>query len=62
MKFERFDFYKKNDYEPKYIYDIGAHQGMFTQDLMSIYLNSQYYLYEANKNNKIYHNNVFMNY
>ena len=40
---------KKNGYTPENIFDIGAYKGTFTQEIINIYPNSNYYLFEPIK-------------
>lgn len=45
---------KNIDYYPEHILDIGAYQGIWTQNMLSIYPDSKYYLFEAEMNNNLY--------
>jgi FkbM family methyltransferase len=38
---------KLKGYEPTKIFDIGAHHGLWTKNMLNIYSNCEYYLYEA---------------
>lgn len=37
----------QNKYKPKYIFDIGAYHGNWTSDIINIYKDAKYYLFEA---------------
>jgi FkbM family methyltransferase len=62
---------KQNGYEPDIVFDIGAYHGHWTSDMLNIYNNAKYYLFEAidypelnrnhNNNNKIKKFNVVLN-
>lgn len=61
---------KENGYEPDIIFDIGAYHGSWTNNMLNIYNNSKYYLFEAidyeelnqfRDNNKIQKFNVVLN-
>lgn len=43
---------QKFNFEPKVIYDIGAHQGSWTAQCQQVYPQAKYYLFEANLNKK----------
>ena len=45
--FDKLDKLKNNKYVPKIIFDIGAHHGTWTNNMLKIYPNSKYYLFEA---------------
>ena len=45
---------KNIDYYPEHILDIGAYQGIWTQNMLSIYPDSKYYLFEAEMNDNLY--------
>ena len=50
--YERLQFLKNKGFNPKVIYDIGAHQGLWSYQMQPIFSDSQFYLFEANKENK----------
>jgi FkbM family methyltransferase len=56
--FTYIDKLKKMNYFPDTILDIGAHRGNWTDKMMKIYPNANYYLFEANKYNYNRFNNV----
>lgn len=45
---ERLNVLKKNGFNPKVIYDIGAHQGSWTDEVRRIFNNAYFILFEAN--------------
>ena len=45
--FDKLDKLKNNKYVPKIIFDIGAYHGTWTNNMLKIYPNSKYYLFEA---------------
>lgn len=46
---ERLHVLKKNGFDPKIIYDIGAHQGFWTAEVRSIFTAAHFILFEANE-------------
>lgn len=49
---ERLQFLKNKGFNPKVIYDIGAHKGLWSYHMWPVFPDSQFYLFEANKENK----------
>lgn len=45
--FDKLKRLKNNNYVPQIIFDIGAHHGTWTYNMLKIYPNSKYYLFEA---------------
>lgn len=56
--FGHFNKLKDDGYYPDAIIDIGAHHGIWTKSMMSIYPNSTYYLFEGIKYNQL---DIFQN-
>lgn len=48
----RMQFLKSKGFNPKVIYDIGAHEGSWTQQMRRIYTDAQFILFEANEIHK----------
>ena len=46
--YERFRFWKSKGFDPKVIYDIGAHDGGWTREMKSVFPDAQFILFEAN--------------
>lgn len=46
---ERLHVLKKNGFDPKIIYDIGAHQGTWTTEVRAIFNTAHFILFEANE-------------
>jgi FkbM family methyltransferase len=46
--YERLEFWKGKGFEPSVIYDIGAHNGGWTQEMKKLFPMSQFILFEAN--------------
>jgi FkbM family methyltransferase len=51
---ERLQFLKDKGFKPKVVYDIGAFRGYWTAEIKQIYNEANFYLFEANENNKYY--------
>ena len=45
--FKKLEKLKNKNYTPQIIFDIGAYQGVWTDDMLNIYPNCEYYLFEA---------------
>jgi hypothetical protein len=45
--FKHIELLKQKNYKPTIIFDIGAYHGLWTRNMLSIYPESKYYLYEA---------------
>lgn len=45
---ERLQVLKRNGFNPRIVYDIGAHQGSWTNEVRAIFNSAHYYLFEAN--------------
>ena len=59
--FKHIEILKQKNYKPTIIFDIGAYHGLWTKNMLSIYPESKYYLYEAidyNELNKITNTNI----
>ncbi len=51
---ERLKLLKHKGFEPKVIYDIGAYRGEWSNQLKNVFPQSDFFLFEANKNNEPY--------
>jgi FkbM family methyltransferase len=51
---ERLQLLKAKGFEPKVIYDIGAFRGEWSTQLQGVFPQSDFFLFEANKNNEPY--------
>lgn len=49
---ERLQLLKKNGFQPKVVYDIGAFKGRWTSEVQKIFDQAQFFLFEANENFK----------
>lgn len=49
---ERLNHLRNKGFQPRVIYDIGAHGGMWTRQVQKIFCESQFYLFEANEIHK----------
>lgn len=51
---ERLNVLKKNGFQPRVIYDIGAHYGEWTSEVNRVFNQAQFFLFEANEHNRPY--------
>lgn len=54
LHYDRLSFLKAKGFEPKVIYDIGAYRGHWSLEIHKVFPNGQFYLFEANENNRSY--------
>ncbi|MES2273319.1 MAG: FkbM family methyltransferase [Chlamydiota bacterium] len=54
LHFDRLSFLKKKGFEPAIIYDIGAHRGFWSAKIKEVFPKSQFFLFEANENNRVF--------
>ena len=51
--FNKISYLKENNYIPSAIIDAGAHKGIWTEQMLKIYPDSKYYLFEGNNHEEI---------
>lgn len=50
----RLSHLKSKGFNPQVIYDIGAYRGTWSQEIVQVFSNAKFYLFEANENNSPY--------
>jgi FkbM family methyltransferase len=52
LHFDRLSFLRDKGFEPKVIYDIGAHHGDWSLQIKEVFPKAEFFLFEANESNK----------
>lgn len=51
---ERLSLLKKQGFQPRVVYDIGAYRGSWSQEIEKVFGGAKFFLFEANESNKVF--------